>query len=51
MRICFEPETAKIIAKTHENSLSKLWDEAKVRFEAMHSLNFASLESVSTEVK
>ena len=51
MRHCFKPEAAKIIVKTHENSLSKLWDEAKVRFEAMHSPNFASLESGSTEVK
>ena len=51
MRLCFKPKASKIIAKTHENSLSKLWDEAKVRSEAMHSLNFASFESISTEVK
>ena len=43
MRLCFKLKTAKIIAKTHENSLSKLWDEAKVRFVAVSSRSFASL--------
>ena len=43
MRLCFISKTTRINAENYENTLSKLWDEAKVRFVAVCTLYFRFL--------
>lgn len=51
MRLYSVVKTTSITAKTHENSLSKLWEEAKVGIVAKTLLSFFASSRSDREVK